>query len=61
MGWTAAARESVGKVHVGDWENITGWQSTVKWNPIYGCEDEVLERGKAWANAAPMEGTSKGS
>lgn len=51
----------MGKVHVGDWENITGWQSTVKWNPIYGCEDEVLERGKAWANAAPMEGTSKGS
>lgn len=57
------AREKQGQVFVCDWENITGWPNTVNWTPIYGCEDEdeALERGKAWANAAPMEGTKNGS
>ncbi|GGJ73137.1 type IV secretory system conjugative DNA transfer family protein [Glutamicibacter ardleyensis] len=63
VAWTATAREKQGQVFVCDWENITGWPNTVKWTPIYGCEDEdeALERGKAWANAAPMEGTKNGS
>lgn len=63
VAWTATAREKQGQVFVCDWEDITGWPNTVKWTPIYGCEDEdeALERGKAWANAAPMEGTKNGS
>ncbi|MGP5391649.1 type IV secretory system conjugative DNA transfer family protein [Glutamicibacter arilaitensis] len=63
VAWTAIAREKQGQVFVCDWENITGWPNTVNWTPIYGCkdEDEALERGKAWANAAPMEGTKNGS
>ncbi|MGP5049178.1 type IV secretory system conjugative DNA transfer family protein [Glutamicibacter ardleyensis] len=63
VAWTATARQAQGEVHVCDWEDITGWPNKVKWTPIYGCEDEdeALERGKAWANAAPMEGTKNGS
>jgi type IV secretion system protein VirD4 len=63
VAWTAVAREAVGNVYVCDWEDITGWPTKVRWTPIYGCEDEdeALERGKAWANAAPMEGTKNGS
>ncbi|GAA2946170.1 type IV secretory system conjugative DNA transfer family protein [Glutamicibacter bergerei] len=63
VAWTATAREKQGQVFVCDWEDITGWPQKVKWTPIYGCEDEdeALERGKAWANAAPMEGTKNGS
>ncbi len=63
VAWTATAREKQGEVFVCDWEDITGWPQKVKWTPIYGCEDEdeALERGKAWANAAPMEGTKNGS
>lgn len=63
VAWTAAAREAMGEVYVCDWEDITGWPTKVKWTPIYGCEDEdeALERGKAWASAAPMEGTRNGS
>lgn len=63
VAWTATAREAQGQVFVCDWEGITGWPHKVKWTPIYGCEDEdeALERGKAWANAAPMEGTKNGS
>lgn len=63
VAWTATARQAQGEVFVCDWENITGWPNKVKWTPIYGCEDEdeALERGKAWANAAPMEGTTNGS
>lgn len=63
VAWTATARQAQGEVFVCDWEDITGWPNTVKWTPIYGCEDEdeALERGKAWANAAPMEGTKNGS
>ncbi|MGP4968534.1 type IV secretory system conjugative DNA transfer family protein [Glutamicibacter ardleyensis] len=63
VAWTATARQAQGEVFVCDWEDITGWPHRVKWTPIYGCEDEdeALERGKAWANAAPMEGTKNGS
>ncbi|PRB68654.1 type IV secretory system conjugative DNA transfer family protein [Arthrobacter sp. MYb213] len=63
VAWTATAREADGDVYVCDWEGITGWPTKVKWTPIYGCEDEdeALERGKAWANTAPMEGTKNGS
>ncbi|MGP9490437.1 type IV secretory system conjugative DNA transfer family protein [Glutamicibacter sp. AOP5-A2-7] len=63
VAWTATARQAQGQVFVCDWEGITGWPNKVKWTPIYGCEDEdeALERGKAWANAAPMEGTKNGS
>lgn len=63
VAWTATARQAQGEVFVCDWEDITGWPNKVKWTPIYGCEDEdeALERGKAWANAAPMEGTKNGS
>lgn len=63
VAWTATARQAQGDVYVCDWEDITGWPNKVKWTPIYGCEDEdeALERGKAWANAAPMEGTKNGS
>ncbi|PCC37184.1 type IV secretory system conjugative DNA transfer family protein [Glutamicibacter sp. BW77] len=63
VAWTATARQAQGEVFVCDWEDITGWPNKVKWTPIYGCEDEdeALERGKAWANAAPLEGTKNGS
>lgn len=61
--WTAIHREELGEVVVFDLEDITGWPSRVRYTPIFGCEveKEAVARGKAWAKAAPMEGTKNGS
>ena len=61
--WTAISREALGEVVVFDLEDITGWPSKVRYTPIFGCEveKEAVARGKAWAKAAPMEGTKNGS
>ncbi|MDV2982497.1 UNVERIFIED_CONTAM: TraM recognition domain-containing protein [Actinomycetes bacterium ARC8] len=61
--WTAIHREKLGEVVVFDLEDITGWPSKVRYTPIFGCEveKEAVARGKAWAKAAPMEGTKNGS
>lgn len=61
--WTAISREALGEVVVFDLEDITGWPSKVRYTPIFGCEveKEAVARGRAWAKAAPMEGTKNGS
>lgn len=60
--WTAIARQQKGRVAVFDLDQISNWPDQVRWNPIEGCEDqtEALDRGRAWAAAAPMEGTKNG-
>lgn len=60
--WTAIARQQKGRVVVFDLDQISNWPDQARWNPIDGCEDqtEALDRGLAWASAAPMEGTRNG-
>lgn len=60
--WTAIARQQQGRVAVFDLDQISNWPDQVRWNPIDGCEDqtEALDRGRAWAAAAPMKGTKNG-
>lgn len=60
--WTAIARQQKGRVAVFDLDQISNWPDQVRWNPISGCEDqnEALDRGLAWASAAPMKGTKNG-
>jgi type IV secretory pathway TraG/TraD family ATPase VirD4 len=59
---TAVARQRKGEVSVFDLQDISGWDNTVRWNVIDGCEDpdEALARGKAWAGAQPMGDVKNG-
>lgn len=61
--WTAMHRLSLGTVLVFDLEDVTGWPEKVRYTPIFGCEDEkeAMERGNAWAKAAPLDDTKNGS
>lgn len=63
LDWTVIARREKGAVSVFDLDQISGWPDQARWNPIHGCQDqlEALDRGRAWAAAAPMEGTKNGS
>ncbi|MGC5168694.1 type IV secretory system conjugative DNA transfer family protein [Luteimicrobium sp. DT211] len=54
--YTHTPRAEKGVVSVFDHGgSITGWPTTLKWDPVAGCEDpdEARERGRSWAAADP--------
>jgi hypothetical protein len=60
---TVGVREQVGPIHVFDPEDVTGWPTQLRWNPIRGCEDpdEAIRHARTLVAARPMEGTTNGS
>ena len=59
---TILARQRKGPVAVFDPQDVAGWAEPVRWDPVAGCQDPdvAIARGRAWAAAAPMKGTTNG-